>query len=114
MKKMIFAAIVCCTISCSTLTSTTSIKPKESFVLGNNEHGKAAVRLKNISNSDIEVYHAPIGGGKHSTVIVKPQETVNVKIERNTALVIANASADKVEVQLLVKGDLGLSMGYKN
>jgi hypothetical protein len=99
--------------ACKTLTSTTTIKPNEKFVLGNNEHGKAKVKLKNISPNDIEVYHAPINGGKHSSQWVKPKETVIVYIEKNTALVIANVSSVQASVELFVTGDLGLSMGYK-
>lgn len=99
--------------ACKTLTSTTTIKPNEKFVLGNNEHGKAKVKLKNISPNDIEVYHAPINGGKHSAQIVKPQETVMITVEKNTALVIANISNLQASVELFVTGDLGLSMGYK-
>lgn len=99
--------------SCKTLTSTTMIQPNKSFVLGNNEHGAAKVKLKNISPNDIEVYHAPINGGKHSSQIVKPNETVTVKVEKNTALVIANLSSLQASVKLFVTGDLGLSMGYK-
>ncbi|MBC7587697.1 MAG: hypothetical protein H7178_04990 [Chitinophagaceae bacterium] len=115
MKKtisLLLAAVVFIT-SCKTLTSTTYIKPNESFVLGNNEHGEAKVKLKNISPNSIEVHHAPIAGGKHSSQIVKPNETVTVYIEKNTALVIVNATADKASVELFVTGDLGLSMGYK-
>ncbi len=116
MKKIIIAllALVVFATSCKTLTSTTSIKPNESFVLGNNEHGKVKVRLKNISPNNVEVYHAPITGGKHSSQIVKPQQTVNITVDKNTALVVANATNDKAAVELFVKGDLGLSMGYKN
>lgn len=99
--------------SCKTLTSTTTIKPNESFILGNNEHGAAKVKLKNISPNNIEVYHAPINGGKHSAQTVKPGETVVIKVEKNTALVIANISSLQASVELFVTGDLGLSMGYK-
>ena len=115
MKQAItlLATVVFFFSACKTLTSTTTIKPNESFVLGNNEHGTAKVKLKNISPNDIEVYHAPINGGKHSSQIVKPKETVIIKVEKNTALVIANVSSLQASVELFVTGDLGLSMGYK-
>ncbi len=115
MKKtisLLMAAVVCIT-SCKTLTSTTYIKPYQSFVLGNNEHAEAKVKLKNISVNSIEVYHAPIAGGKHTSQIVKPNEKVTVLVEKNTALVIVNAKGDNASVELFVTGDLGLSMGYK-
>lgn len=101
-------------ISCSNLKSTTYIKPNDSFILGNNEHGNARVKLKNISDHDIEVYHAPINGGKHSSQIVKSGEHQVVKLDKNTALVINNAENKEASVELKVTGDLGLSMGYKN
>lgn len=103
--------------SCSvfgSLTSNTIIKPNDSFILGNNEHGSFKVKLKNISNHDIKVFMAPIEGGTHSPVVVKPKETVNINAERNTALVIENKSNQEASVDLYVTGDTGLSMGYKN
>ena len=103
-----------CLAACKSLTSTTYIKGDDSFVLGNNEHGKFNARLKNISDHEIEVYRAPIQGGTHSREVVKPNQTVQVAVEANTALVIDNKSARNAAVELLVKGDVGLSMGYKN
>jgi hypothetical protein len=38
---------------------------------------------------------------------------VNIKVDSNTALRIENSSASEIDVELLVKGDTGLSMGYK-
>ena len=100
--------------ACGTLTSTTTIDANNSFVLGNNQHGTFSARLKNISESDIELHRAPIDGGRHSFETVKPGQTKNVKVEKNTALVIDNKSSNKVSVELFVQGDTGLSMGYKN
>jgi hypothetical protein len=100
--------------SCGTLTSTTAIDASNSFVLGNNQHGTFSVRLKNISQGDIEVHHAPIDGGRHSFETIKPGQTIKVKVEKNTALVIGNKSNEVASVELFVKGDTGLSMGYKN
>jgi hypothetical protein len=116
MKKNLLAfALLIFVVACGfgSLHSTTTIKPKDQFILGNNEHGKFKVRLTNNSGQNLEVYHAPIKGGKHSGQTVKPNETVNVKIDKNTALIIDNASADTVTVSLKVTGDVGLSMGYK-
>ena len=99
--------------SCS-LTSNTIIKPNDSFVLGNNQHGSFKVKLKNVSKNNLEIFHAPIDGGKHSSQKVKPNEYATVKVNRNTALVISNTSKDTASVDLKVTGDTGLSMGYKN
>lgn len=110
-------AILLFATSCSvfgSLTSNTFIKPNESFVLGNNEHGTFKVKLKNVSNHDLKIIMAPISGGTHSPITVSPNETVTVKAERNTAIVIENKSNDSASVDLYVTGDTGLSMGYKN
>jgi hypothetical protein len=96
------------------LNSNTSIKPKESFVLGNNEHGSFKTHLKNEGVTLLKVYQAPIAGGTHSPQFVKPQETIFVKTERNTALVIENTGYEYASVTLKVKGDLNLGMTYNN
>ena len=118
MKKVITTLFLALTLaSCSifgSLTSNTSIKPNESFVLGNNEHGTFKVKLKNVSNHDLQILMVPIAGGSHSPITVSPNETVTVKADRNTALVIENKSNEAASVDLYVTGDTGLSMGYKN
>jgi hypothetical protein len=119
MKKqltILFAAILylsACSLFTS-LSSTTTIQPKQQFVLGNNEHGNFKVEAKNLSNQPINIHFAPIDGGSHSSQTIMPNELVSLKVAKNTALVFANSSNDTVNVSLHVKGDLGLSMGYQN
>ena len=117
MKKLIgiYAFLILIT-SCSmfkSVTSNTTISPQNSFVLGKNEHGNFTVQLKNVSKNELVLHRAPITGGTHSYVTVKPTETVKVTVESNTALVIENKSNDTASVDLIIKGDTGLSMGYK-
>jgi hypothetical protein len=100
--------------SCGSLNSTTSIKPNNSFVLGNNIHNEFKVRLKNESPVNLEIWRVPIEGGQHSPVTVKPNEILKFKVEKNTALLIKNRTNEEATVNLLVKGDLGLSMDFKN
>jgi hypothetical protein len=103
-------------VSCgvlSTLTSVTNIGPQDSFVLGNNEHGSFHINLKNIAQHPLNIHLAPIEGGKHSPVVVQPDQKISLKVDRNTAIVIANQSNDNASVELKVVGDTGLSMGYK-
>ncbi|MGS0748954.1 hypothetical protein [Halpernia sp. GG3] len=107
---IIFATV---TLSCESLTSNTVIKPNDSFVLGKNEHGNFKVKLKNVSKNDIEIHQEPNDGGKHSFQKVKPNELITIKIDKNTALIFANATKDTASVDLKVTGDTGLSMGYK-
>ncbi len=117
MKNVIIVfALVIATTSCSifkTISSNTTIQPNDSFVLGNNVHGEFSVKFKNVSKNALMVYRAPNEGGKHSFVTVQPNETIKVTVEPNTALVVENKSNDVASVDLLVKGDTGLSMGYK-
>jgi hypothetical protein len=95
------------------LNSNTSIKPKESFVLGNNKHGSFKTHLKNEGVTILKIYQAPIDGGTHSSVLIKPQETTTIKTEKNTALIIENTGDEYASVTLKVKGDLNLGMNYK-
>ena len=117
MKNTIcFFAVVIAITSCSmfkSVTSNTTITPQNSFVLGNNEHGTFSVKLKNVSKKDVIIHRAPITGGNHSYVTVQPNETINVNVEKNTAMVIENNTNDTASVDLFIKGDTGLSMGYK-
>ena len=90
------------------------IKPKDSFILGNNEHGSFKVKLTNVSENEIKIYNAPINGGTHSPQIIRPNEIIIIKVEKNTALIFENKFDETASVNLKITGDLGLSMGYKN
>jgi hypothetical protein len=101
-------------ISCipfRTLNSTTDSKPKESFLLGNNVHGKFAAKVTNTSDKPVTLWKCPIAGGKHSPITL--YGTTTIKVEKNTALRIENDSNEQISVQLKVSGDIGLSMGYQ-
>jgi PBP1b-binding outer membrane lipoprotein LpoB len=113
MKTILSTLVFAFFLSSCSLTSNTIIKPKDSFVLGNNQHGSFKVKLKNVSKNNLEVYQAPIEGGKHSFQKVKPNEYTNVKVDRNTALIINNMSKDTASVNLKVTGDLNLGMTYQ-
>ena len=97
-----------------TLNSTTYIKPKESFLLGNNIHGKFSAKVTNTSVTSVTLWKCPIEGGKHSPITVSPSATIKVNVEKNTALKIENDSEERISIQLKVSGDIGLSMGYQN
>lgn len=102
--------------SCSvfnSLNSNTSIKPNDSFLLGNNEHGKFKIHLKNVSNHPVEIHLAPIAGGAYSYQIISSNEVVETKVPKNTAFVIENKSNENASVDIKATGDLDLSMGYK-
>lgn len=40
--------------------------------------------------------------------------SVKVTIDKNTSLRFENHSNEEVTIKLVVKGDIGLSMGYEN
>ena len=72
------------------------------------------MRLKNISNTEITIWQVPIAGGQHSPLKLGSQQKASLKVDRNTALRIENPSSAQIAVELIVTGDIGLSMGYKN
>lgn len=96
-----------------TLNSTTYIKPKESFLLGNNVHRRFSATVTNTSVTPITIWKCPIDGGQHSPITLEQATTVKIKVEKNTALRIENDSKEQISVQLKVSGDIGLSMGYQ-
>ena len=115
MKTIVITLFVLSIAACGSfgsVTSNTTITPNNSFKLGNNEHGKFNVKLKNIGTYNLTVYKAPIAGGQHSATIVKPQQTIQVAVDANTALIIDNNSNTTASVLLKINGDTGLSMGY--
>lgn len=115
MKLLIFTFLLSIlAASCGTLHSTTYINPKDSFVLGNNEHGAFKVKMRNDSKYNLEIHHAPIDGGSYSPQTILPDQSAVVRVVKNTALIIANASVDTAAVSLVVRGDTGLSMGYQH
>jgi hypothetical protein len=116
MKKLLIAltAITLTATSCKTVYSTTSIEPNKSFVLGDNEHEVFEVTVKNISKENLELLKMPNGGTKELIQILNPDKTATIKIEKNTALYIDNKSTKKVSVELNLKSNSHLSMGYKD
>jgi hypothetical protein len=112
MQPFIFSLAVTFLLSSCSLTSTTFIKPGEHFELGNNPHGSFKVRVKNISGHELSIWEAPIDGGRHSPVIVRPNQSVRIKVDKDTAVKIENKQDKEAAVKLKVTGDTGLSMGY--
>lgn len=97
-----------------TLNSTTYIKANDAFILGNNEHGVFRITLTNDSPSELILWKSPLAGGNHSPITLQSKESLKLTVEKNTALRIENPSKEEATVKLVVKGDTGLSMGYKN
>ena len=110
---LVFSVVAMSLTACKTFHSGTYIPPKERFELGNNTHNGFKARVTNASTSVISLYHAPINGGTHSPQDLAPGQTVRVRVDKNTALFFKNPSADTSLIKLAIRGDLGLSMGYK-
>jgi hypothetical protein len=112
--KFIFLVLAVAVLSgCGVLHSTTFIPPAQKFELGNNQHGTFKVNVMNAGDKPLEVYRAPIDGGKHSFVTLAAGASAKIKVEPNTALVINNTSQDTASVKLVVRGDISLGMQYK-
>ena len=114
MNKIILCLGISFLMASCALTSNTIIKPNDSFVLGNNNHGSFKVKFKNVSKNAVEIHQEPNNGGQHSFQIVKPNEMVTTKIDKNTALIFSNKTNDTASIDLKVTGDIDLAMGYKN
>ena len=112
---LLFVVCICfssCT-SFQTLNSTTYIKANDAFILGDNEHNRFQVTVTNTSIAPVDIWQYPLSGGRHSLVTVRPTEKIKLKVEENTSIRIENSSNEQVAVRLRVKGDLGLSMNYR-
>lgn len=102
--------------SCSlfnSLTSNTTITPQNSFVLGDNQHGKFSAKITNVSKQLLQILLKPVGGETTLLKTLQPNETTSAKVPANTAVIIQNSSNDTVSVDLKITGDTGLSMTYK-
>ena len=96
-----------------TLNSTTYIKAIDAFIVGENEHNRFQVTVTNTSIAPVDIWQYPLSGGRHSLVSLRPTEKIRLKVEENTSIRIENSSSEQVSVRLRVKGDLGLSMNYR-
>lgn len=118
MKKRLylFLALFISMTSClpiRTLNSTTYIKANDAFILGENEHNRFQLTVTNTSIVPVDIWQYPLSGGRHSLVSLRPTEKIKLKVEENTSIRIENTSSEQVAVRLRVKGDLGLSMNYR-
>jgi uncharacterized protein YcfL len=116
MKNALFVilAISFLAVSCRSLTSVTTIKGKQSFVLGNNPHGGYSVKLRNTAQQDLTIMQSDLDGKVKSTTVAKSNERLNLQVAPNTALWIQNAANTPADVELKIVGVPKLSMGYKN
>ncbi|MCU0419253.1 MAG: hypothetical protein MUC38_06300 [Cyclobacteriaceae bacterium] len=113
-KLLVLVAILFWLSGCTSLTSVTNIGANNSFVLGNNPHGYFRATVKNVSGHPLKLYQKTLTDSVHSMVILKPNETLHVYADKNTALIVENNANRQAQVKLDIGGDTNLSMGYKN
>ena len=115
-RTLILSLVLLVLSSCgvfNSLTSNTTIKGQDAFILGDNNHGSFSATVTNTSKVDVTVWQYPNQGGRHSPVTIHPSETAKIRVAPNTALRIENTSSEEVTVHLKVRGDTGLSMQYQ-
>ncbi|MFN5169939.1 MAG: hypothetical protein ACK5DD_09950 [Cyclobacteriaceae bacterium] len=115
MKLFTFLTLALMTAGCAvfqTINSVTSIDANNSFVLGNNAHNPFRVQLTNISQFPVVVYQKPLTGEAVLAKTVAPGQSIEIRNEKNTALIIENQHNERVDVKLKVWGDTNLSMNY--
>jgi hypothetical protein len=118
MKKVLFilTILACFGTACGVfgkLTSQTTIGANESFVLGEGQHGSYNVRLRNKTRQTLTITQTQIDGTVIKTVSAPYNEWLSLDIAGDTAIRISNTSNRAAAVDLIVKGDTNLSMGYQ-
>lgn len=106
-----FNLVLC--LSSNILGSTTYNKANNEFILGNNIHEKFYASVTNTLNFEVTIWQYPNDGGRHFPITLNPFQNIKVSVDKNTTLRIENHSNEEVAIKIVVKGDIGLSMGYK-
>ena len=101
--------------ACSSLTSTTYIKPDMAFRLGGGQSGAFTVRGTNAGDVAVVVY-AERAGVRDSIATLLPGAPVNARFPAQATAVFKNTSPTRVAtVAIRVTGDIGaLGMGYES
>jgi len=94
------------------LTSTTQIEANKSFVLGQGIHGSYNANIKNISQSDVEVFKSAADGAMVSLGILKPGDKQQYAVPKDTKVAFMNRGESMALIAIKLVGDTNLSMGY--
>ncbi len=117
MKKFMSAIALFLAIgaqSCASLTSTTLIDPKRSFVLGEGAHPPYTAQVQNVSLLDMEVLTKSIDGNENSLGVLKVGEQKTYAVPANAAVQFKNSSDFLASIKVVIYGYSNLSMGYKD
>lgn len=106
-------AAACGTLGAGAIHSVTYIEPLKSFELGEGKHDSFDASIKNISQVNVEIFTHPLDGEKKSVIMLKPNQLVNLSVDKNTKTIFKNASNSQAAMDIVLKGETSLSMGYK-
>ena len=98
----------------SDLTSTTTIEPSKSFVLGEGKHGGYNAKIVNKGNVGIEIFTESEDVARKSVGVLNPKDKAEFKILKNTKVIFKNLGQETATIGIKLSGDTGLSMGYKD
>ncbi len=96
-----------------TLTSTTTIEPNQSFVLGGGKHDSYNAKITNKGKVDIEVFTERENEERKSLGVLKPNDRSEYSVAKNTKVIFKNLGDKTATIGIKLLGDTGLSMGYK-
>ena len=100
--------------ACSTIKSTTYIEPKQSFVLGENNHLSYSASVKNIGADKVEVLLFDKKGNETNLGTLAVGQSEKYRVPANHTVKFKNLSTNEdAKIKIRVVGDTGLSMGYK-
>jgi hypothetical protein len=118
MKRIgFFVLLVLGLPACKSLTSTTTIDPNKSFVLGDGPHGGYTAQIKNVGADAIEVMQSDRNGKVTALGSLQRRESGEYKVGANTTVIFKNKSlAEKGVIEIIITGNLSgrLSMGYRD
>ncbi|MBC8110562.1 MAG: hypothetical protein H7Y04_05830 [Verrucomicrobia bacterium] len=104
----------CRSITSHRISSITYIEPNKSFELGKGKHGAYTADVKNAGNTEVEVITETIEGVQTSLGTLKPQQKNVYFVEKDTKVYFKNMGIKNATLDLWLKGESGLSMGYQD
>lgn len=112
-----FVLLVLSLPACKSLTSTTTIDPNKSFVLGDGPHGSYSAQIKNVGADAIEIMQSDRNGKVTALGSLQRGESGKYQVGANTTVIFKNKSlAEKGVIEIMITGNPfgSLSMGYRD
>lgn len=115
--KQFLSFLICILLSAcgafSSLTSGTTIRANDQFVLGDNEHGPFKAVLRNDAAQSLTIYTERKGITPPEVVLLKPTQKIELWVGANETVIIQNKGNRTAQVYLKITGDTDLGMTYK-